>query len=172
MGRGARNTTDQPREENESRAVRITVRLTRAARSHDTPERGHTGHARAGSVRRVQANVIRPVERARLTDNNARRGFRRSMHTQPRTPHAVPSHLHTPDHAVEGDAQRPDDATPACAESETRSVETTTGDRSSTRRPRRLVSTPLRVSLSRAMDPEARTTTDQPKRKTIHAPSV
>ena len=46
----------------------LTVRLTRAARSHDTPERGHTGHARAGPVRRVQPNVIPLVERGFLTD--------------------------------------------------------------------------------------------------------
>src|SRR2546430_2208751 len=48
--------------------VRLTFRLTRAARSHDTPERGNTGHARAGPVRRVQPGVIRLVERGLLTD--------------------------------------------------------------------------------------------------------
>src|SRR2546430_2957078 len=49
-------------------SVGPTFRLTRAARSHDTPERGNTGHARAGPVRRVQPGVIRLVERGLLTD--------------------------------------------------------------------------------------------------------
>ena len=87
----------------------LTVRLTRAARSHDTPKRGNTGHARACPVRRVQPDVIRLVERGLLTDDNARRRIRPSMHTKPRTTHAVPSQLHAPDDAPEGNAQRPDD---------------------------------------------------------------
>src|SRR5438093_1014323 len=49
-------------------SVGPTFRLTRAARSHDTPERGNTGHARARPVRRVQPGVIRLVERGLLTD--------------------------------------------------------------------------------------------------------
>src|SRR2546426_8326261 len=46
----------------------LTFRLTRAARSHDTSERGNTGHARAGPVRRVRPGVIRLVDRGFLTD--------------------------------------------------------------------------------------------------------
>jgi hypothetical protein len=66
--------------------ARLTFRLTRAARSHDAPERGNTGHARAGPVRRVQPNVIPPVERARLTDTDRAPRPGREIHAKPRMP--------------------------------------------------------------------------------------
>ena len=102
-------TTPMPSDLVSSSSARITVRLTRAARSHDTPKRGNTGHARAGPVRRVQPDVIRLVERGLLTDDSARRRIRPSMHTKPRTTHVVPRQLYAPDDAVDCNAQLPDE---------------------------------------------------------------
>src|SRR2546425_12675249 len=75
------------------RTSRLTFRLTRAARSDDTPERGDTRRARARLVRRVQPGVIRLVERGLLTDEAHDDGSGARFTPGRRATRAAPSQL-------------------------------------------------------------------------------
>jgi hypothetical protein len=84
-------------------------------------------------VRRVQPNVIPPVERARLSDGYGRRRPGRSRHPKLRTPLRCWPRGRA---RLRGRAQllRARRRVRACAESLSRSAQVTTGDRRSTRR--------------------------------------
>lgn len=57
------------------------------------PERGHTGRARAGPVRRVQRHVMRLVPRGLLARRRPRVDVGASSHLKPRATRAVPRQL-------------------------------------------------------------------------------
>ena len=101
--------------------VRITVRLTRAARSHDTPGAREHG-ARASGPRASGAAECYTARRTRLPHRRiARRQLECSKHVRLRTTTAVPTQLWARDDLVEGNAPWCDDA-PASAPSDVPSV--------------------------------------------------
>jgi hypothetical protein len=122
--------------------------------------------------RRLQRNVIPPVERARRTDENVRRWLQRSMHVRPRTPRSTPNHVRRsrpPDRGPHPSARR---CARACAESRSASADVITAVRRSTR-----VSPALRLDdpsshLVACDRPGAGPTTDQPREEREYAPSV